>query len=134
MSERLDALEAGLSENGGDIATWRSFMEHPGWALMEKRLDHDRKMRALAITANSVRSVGEVFAQEFLKGEASGLGHALSMPQTELEQLELEAKKLAVLIEGERDAVKMEARAGERSRVPSDDGSIASTSGTGSTN
>ena len=130
MSEKLDALEAGLSENGSDVATWRSLMEHPGWALMEKRLDHDRRMRALAITANSVRSVGEVFAQEFLKGEASGLGHALSMPQTELEQLELEAKKLAVLIEGERDAIKSKERADERSRVPSDDGSVPSASGT----
>lgn len=129
MSEKLDALEAGLSENGSELAVWRSLMEHPGWALMEKRLDTERKMRALAVSAQSVRSVGEVFAQEYMKGEASGLGLALSMPQTEVEQLELEARKLEVLIEGERNALKAEARADERSRVPSDDGSARSPSG-----
>lgn len=119
MSEKnakLEALEADFHGAASDVATWRSFLEHPGWVLYSKILDEQMKLRQGTINFAPLESFGKIFAQEFMKGEASFAALALALPHTQLEQAQLTAKNLETAIELEKTN-ETEAPAGKRSRV-----------------
>lgn len=124
MSEKLEGLEGGLSEAASELAMWRSLTGHPGWQKLVKDLKVEETMRALVVTRKKLVSVGEAFGQEYMKGEANGLSFALSYPETEIEALSIEIKKLEMEIENEKELVRDSRAADEPGRVPSDDGSI----------
>jgi len=130
MSDELVGLEEGISEAASELHIWRSLMEHPGWVLMEKELKVEETMRALVVTRKRLGSIGEVFSQEYMKGEANGLGFALSFPSAKLEELQSEVKKLNFMLERAKDVQKT-AAPDESGRVPSDDGSLPSPSSSG---
>ena len=128
MSDRLDGLEGGLSDAASELSMWRSLKEHPGWQKLVKDMKVEESMRALVVTRKPIGHVGEAFRQEYMKGEANGLGLALAHPDTEIEALSIEIRKLEVEIRNEKELVGRIARdeADAGGRVPSDDGSLGS--------
>lgn len=121
MSEKVAALEAGIAEAAGELATWRSFMEHPGWKKLERWAQEEKSLRAFTILNSPIQQLGQVYSQEFMKGEGSGFGLILAFPATQAESLKIEIQKLEVMRERAQDAVQQTAPAAARSRVESDD-------------
>jgi hypothetical protein len=100
---------------------WRSLLEHPGWQRLEKWLQDEKTLRAFAVLNNPIHQMGQVFSQEFLKGEGSGLSLVQGFPATQVEALTSEIQKLQILVERESDAAQDAATADAGSRVESSD-------------
>lgn len=96
--KKLEQLEGELSQKASLKATWKSFLEHPGWALLEAGLKEQRAGRLLVL-AEPCTTFGSVLPQEFMKGEGSGLGLAMNFPRLQIELLESEVKRLETTIE-----------------------------------
>lgn len=117
MNKR-DELEARLSQQASLLATWKSLLEHPGWPMLEEILEEQRMAR-LFILQEPLESFAQASKQEFMKGEAAGIGLSSKIPQTQIELLELETKRLrtAVELEESDESAKVEADVSRRSRV-----------------
>lgn len=119
MREKEEALERGISEAASELSIWRSLQEHPGWVLLEKYMTSEKTLRAFAVLNNPIHQAGQVYAQEFMKGEASGLGLIQNFPATQVEVLKIEISKLEVMVEREHDATKAETSVDDGSRIES---------------
>lgn len=80
-----DELEAKLSEAASEEAIWKSFMDHPGWEKYQAFLQEQMISRQTVVCLTPINTEYSAFAQEFFKGEFSGIRTALSTPVTQRE-------------------------------------------------
>lgn len=92
-------LEARRSAAASEAAQLRSLIEHPGWKWAEAQALEQARYRQATVCLSPLKSYDEGPAQEFMKGEAAGLGLFPAIVRARLEQLELEVKRLNDLIE-----------------------------------
>jgi hypothetical protein len=117
--DERDALETRRSEEASRMSMWKSFMAHPGWEEFKRLLEQDMKIRQQVICTTPVNTERGVFAQEFFKGEFSGINTALEFPQTQYETAKRETSILDAQLENEYEADERVARA-TKSRVDTD--------------
>jgi len=122
MSEKREELEGQLSEMASLATTWKSFMEHPGWELYNRILREQMNLRQQTVCLTPISSENTVYAQEYYKGEFSGIGMALAIPQSQYELVDLRRKTLVKELEIEDDVEsEMAAReSGRESRIGGD--------------
>ena len=80
MSEKREELEGELSQVASSAQTWKSFLEHPGFALYERMLTEQIALRQTTVCLTPVNSEYTPFTQEYYKGEASGMIKAMDIP------------------------------------------------------
>lgn len=97
MSKK-DDLEGELSEKASLLASWKSLIASPAWKLYESAALTQRQTRLLML-ADQVTTMGGIFAEQFIKGEASGLGLAAKFPQIQIDMLEMEVKRLRMAVD-----------------------------------
>ena len=59
-----------------------SLLNHPGWKFVERVAKSQIEQRRNTVFLEPVSDVNGAVAQEFLKGEANGMGTLLALPQT----------------------------------------------------
>lgn len=114
MSEKTDLLEGRLSEKGSMLAVYRSFTEHPAWHMYARLLNDQMNTRKGEILLKPIKSTEQIYEQEYMKGEISGLTLAQVSIFAIIEGLEQEVKVTREQLESEHEAEK---------RVSSDGGS-----------
>jgi len=117
MNEKVAELDGAYSDAASLVATWRSLLDHPGWKMYEKFLLEQRQNRIATVALIPLESSAKIFAQEFMKGEAAGLGLAQITPYAQLEQAEADVKVLSVKLDREKEHVEEDAKARGASRV-----------------
>ena len=98
-------LQAELSQKGSELATWKSLIEHPGWAWYKKVMEQQRLSRLFLVSETPLKTFGEALGQEFMKGEGAGIGLSLTLPYTQVELLQLDVNRLSTSIELEKSNV-----------------------------
>ena len=76
MSEETDAMAGEISQSASLLSTLHSFTEHAGWKVFNEMLDEQKNSRLGQFAFKPLNSMDEVLAQEFMKGEMSGLSLA----------------------------------------------------------
>lgn len=104
MSEKSDTLEVQVSEVSGRIALWRSLMDHPAWPEFKRMLEELSYTRQVVVCTTPLSNEMNIYAQEFLKGEFSGIDTALKLPQTQLDEANREIALLNKELENELEA------------------------------
>lgn len=104
MSEKIDQLEGRLSEKGSLLAVYRSFTEHPAWAMYTRLLEDQMNTRKGEILLKPLKSTEQVYEQEYMKGEISGLTLAQVSIFAIMEGLDQEVKATRVQLEREHEA------------------------------
>lgn len=119
MSETKGELEEQRSEAASDISIWRSFLKHAGWKMLVTAQQEQMEVRKSVVMGTCLNPDSNVYAQEFLKGEFSGISQLLRYPEDQIE----EAKRLLAILD-----VKLENRYEDevaarpaKSRVDTDD-------------
>ena len=102
MSKR-DEISGRLSETASDVASWRGLLDHPGWKRYKDIIEQQVRLRHATICLTPLESFGKSLEQEFMKGEAAGLGLALALPETQHEMARLDLERLTVALEKETD-------------------------------
>lgn len=115
MSKKED-LENKLSEMASDLSVWQSLMNHPGWKMYEEEMKFQREAR-LQVLGEPLKGFGQVFDQEFLKGEGSGIGLAMKYPELRVEILKSDVKRLETTIQLEETNASQVATDVSRGRV-----------------
>lgn len=103
MSDKADVLESQLSEESARMTLWRSFMEHPGWPEFARLLNEQMNTRQQVICLTPINSEFSAFAQEYFKGEFSGIKTALDLPQAQLDEAKREVTIANQLLENENE-------------------------------
>lgn len=104
MSEKSDAiqsLEGKISDKRSQLVLWRGLVEHPGWNLFGKLLASQVDMRKGEILLRPLKNLDEVCAQEFMKGEVSGLSLSQVTAYSVIETLQAEIRTLEFNLENE---------------------------------
>jgi hypothetical protein len=101
MSKKIDELEGKLSQHASILSTWKSLVNHAGWKMYEAILKDQRDTRLLVL-GEPTPNFGAVLPQEFMKGEGSGLGLALTLPRLQIEILESDTKRLETEVQLEK--------------------------------
>lgn len=117
MSEKIDELAGQLGEKSSTLSILKSFVEHPGWELHAKMLEEQQNSRKGEVLFKPLAGDNSVYAQEFMKGEISGLALAQVAPHTQIEVLKLEIKTLQAQLEREDEIEKRTADVSRRDRV-----------------
>lgn len=117
MSEKLDALEGQLSSLSEQIHTLEKLMEQPGWNVFLNTLAAQSKEREGAVLLKPLNDTGAVYAQEFMKGEVSGLLLAQVLVPTMVEDLRRQRSTTEVQLENQHESEKVGTDAGSGSRV-----------------
>lgn len=120
MSKR-DDIQARISSVGSQKSVWTSLLEHPGWKLFIKTVLEQKQSRQGEVFLRPLKDMDEVPAQEFMKGEISGLALVEVLAQTQIEMLNLELKTLNLQLETEDVREKAASKPDAGSRVDSDD-------------
>lgn len=107
-------LEAEIAERSGDVSQWRALLDMPVWKKYITALDEQVRERQLTITHTPLASFGQVLPQEFMKGEASGLGLAKNLPQLMFEAAQAEISRLNDDLRRLSDETKPSADGGSR--------------------
>lgn len=121
MSDRddRDALEMQLSEAASRMSLWRSLMESPAWKEFVRLQTEQMRIRQAVVLTTPLNPDSNIYAQEFLKGEFSGVQSALEFPQNQFEAAKRDVSMLNVQLENYDDAEA--AREPPKSRVDTDD-------------
>ena len=114
MREKLENLQAEVSKKASELATWKTFMEHPGWVLFRRWLEEQKTARHAVLLEPST-SMGNILQTEFMKGEAAGLAKAMFLPDAQLEMLQVEVKRLNTYLEMEEANVSEQERSTDES-------------------
>jgi hypothetical protein len=117
---KSDDIAAKLSQAASDLALWRGLLEHPGWKAYEKIIDEQMKLRQSTVCLTPLASFGKSLEQEFMKGEAAGLGLAIVVPKTQAEMAKMEVEILNVELDQEKEH-ETDRRPDGGSRVDDDD-------------
>ena len=96
------SLESRRVELGEALHLWKALSEHRGWQMLYKLAEEQRAMRQNTVCLTPVSSFGEVLAQEFAKGEVSGLALLITLPEVQMDIVEAEIKSLDTIEEMEK--------------------------------
>jgi hypothetical protein len=110
-------LKNELSRKGSELASWRNLVESAGWKQFKATMEQQRMGRLFAVGETRLESFGATLGQEFMKGEAAGIGLALMFPLAKVEELQRDVTILLTSIELEADNVQETPPAGSGSRV-----------------
>lgn len=116
MSKEKEQLEEQLSVLASRLDTWKKLVEHPGWKMLKELAEHERNIRQQAVCLTPINEMSQAFAQEFYKGEFSGIALVLTKPEAQIELLTVERASLMVQLENE-DEMEAAISAAGRSRV-----------------
>lgn len=106
MSERIDELEGRISGEASQLATLRSFVEHPGWKVQERMLEDQKNARLGECVLRPLATMDAVLGQEFMKGEISGLSLAQVAIFTTIEVLRANVEATRKLLERQNELEK----------------------------
>ena len=114
MSEKINALEDELGQAAEVLSHWESLLEHPGWHRLATLVESNIGFRMPEIM-RPLGTFGETLAQEFAKGEISGMKMILILPQAQIEMLRADHKRVNVQLEQEMEhEITEKARSGSR--------------------
>lgn len=95
-----DSLRDEIQETSERLRLVQGFVDHPFWGEFAAWLEEQYRARHATVLHQPLAGVDGVLAQEFLKGEASGLYSAWKWPNNLREEL---STRLAELTEEEDD-------------------------------
>lgn len=84
--DRKAELEEELSQLSSEAAMWKALLDHPAWEHYFNFIEKQMNMRQVTVCLTPINTEYSAFAQEFFKGEFSGMRKALTLPATEMEQ------------------------------------------------
>ena len=90
-----DELEEQRSEVASDLSVWRSFIEHAGWKMLQEAQQEQMEVRKSVVMSTCLNPDSNVYAQEFIKGQFSGIEQLLRYPEDKIE----EAKRLLTVLD-----------------------------------
>ena len=76
------------------IRELRKLIKSPGWVQLLKIADAQIETRRRAIILSPLKAMDEVLEQEYAKGEIAGIMLFLSLPETWMQSLMMNADKL----------------------------------------
>ena len=103
---KIENISGKLSASANEVAVWRGLIESPAWKTYKDVIEQQVRLRHATICLTPLESFGKSLEQEFMKGEAAGLGLALALPETQYEMAKLDVAKLTVELEKENDSEK----------------------------
>lgn len=119
MSDRISELEEMLSEEADAVSYWRSLLDSAGWRKLLREMRTASDIRKEVVCTTPIHHENGVMAQEFFKGEFSGIEQVLKYPEQQLESAKTRVAILQSQLENERE---IEARASAvESRVDTGD-------------
>lgn len=104
-----------FSGKASEYATLRGLTEHPGWELFHKMLEEQKVARLGTFAFRPLAGMDEVPAQEFTKGEYSGLALAQVALFAHMETLKSEIEAVQKLQEKKDELEKQNSDAASRS-------------------
>lgn len=107
-NEKLIKLEGELSSIGSELRDWKDLVESRGWTRFKTMVLEQAKARQAAVCMRPVKSMDQVFEQEFNKGEAIAFQTQIAMAEAEVERLESDVEALNVAITKETENVQAE--------------------------
>lgn len=107
MSQRSDALEEQLSEAQSRVSIWKTLLDHLGWKTLLEELGQENYTRQTVVCSTPLNPDSNIYAQEFIKGQFSGVEHTLQYP---VEQLEAAKREVALLTKQLENENEIEAR------------------------
>ena len=84
------------------LSDLQDLLQHRGWELLLDVLSKNVKIRENIILRRRCRSVEDLYEQEFLKGEVSGIRFVLALPST-IVSVAGEVRKAELKLEGKED-------------------------------
>jgi hypothetical protein len=111
MSERKNELEDQLSETASELSTWRSFIEHAGWARLCKVLENQA---AAALEPHPLEKMDQILEQEFKKGSAFAFRLIRQLPDIEIQNQQNSLERLQKEIEYETENGGVDSSSGGR--------------------
>lgn len=120
MSEKTDKMAGEISNKGSLLAVLRGLTEHPGWAIYSGMLQDQQDIRKGEVLLKPLPSTEAVYAQEFMKGEISGLSLAQISLFAHIEQLRSDVQVSEAKLERENELEKERTTRGSESRVDGD--------------
>ena len=116
MSAKLDSLEGERSQKASLLSELSSLVEHSGWKVFAQTLESQKTGRIGEILLRPLKSADEIYAQEFVKGEVSGLTLAQVSVFSMIESLKAEIRVLdqKVEVESEYSSERPEPEIGKR--------------------
>lgn len=117
MNEKQARLEGEISQKASNLATLRSFTEHPGFAIFHKIMEGQKDLRKGEILYKPLQNSEALYAQEFMKGEISGLTLSQISVFAQIETLKSDLQAATFQLENERELAKEKSEADGRSRV-----------------
>ena len=110
-----------LSDKASQVRSLKDLLDHPAWRVYRAALMEQEVGRRGTILLQPLKALDEALAQEFMKGEVSGLNIALITPGVIIEQLEADIRVLNIQLEQKNEDDVVEAvqqpAGGSRSRV-----------------
>lgn len=88
-------LEAQLAEQRATLRSFRKLVASPEWGELVKIMENQQRVREFLLR-QPLAGMDKVFEQEFQKGEASGIGLVLAMPQQVIDTAEAELQARGV--------------------------------------
>jgi hypothetical protein len=82
------------AEMSSELALWKSLLAHPAWKTLDKIAEGQINERARTLLHSPLQKMDDALAQEFTKGEASGIELFKSIPQVEYERIESDLQNL----------------------------------------
>ena len=121
MSDKALLLAEEISDKASYLAVWRSFVDHPGWKLFHDLLEEQKNSRKGEILFKPLKDSEALYAQEFMKGEISGLTLAQVGPFALIEGLkaDVQVSEAKLEQENERESQSTDGRNASRVDGPS---------------
>lgn len=104
MSEELRRLQ-------DEASLWRALTDSQGWRQLKEVMEAQRNTRIGMVGGQPIRSMADVFPQEFMKGEAAGIGLVLQLPYVQMEVLADQIKVLEFQLTQEKQDEAQNAKA-----------------------
>lgn len=100
-----------------EAALWRALTDSQGWRQLQQVMEAQRSSRIAMVGEAPLTSFAGALPQEFMKGEAAGIGLVLKLPYVQMEVLAADIQVLTYKLEQEKENVAQEtADADGRSR------------------
>lgn len=86
-----------------EASFWRTLTESSAWGQLKAIMEEQRRIRLFTVAETPLQSFAEAMPQEFMKGEAAGIGLVLTLPYTQLELAKADMAILEVKLEQEQE-------------------------------
>ena len=118
--DKKDELAGQLSQKASILSVLKELVDHPGWKVHNEILNSQMDLRKGEILLKPLQSTEAVYAQEFSKGEISGLALAQISVHAQIETLRYEIQAATIHLENYNEMEARKADDAGRSRVDGD--------------